>query len=161
MWVWLSWALFGSGLVFLLWKVYRPLVLAAPALPGVRAAVPGVITPPAWLYCEEGATLDVRAQWFPLRPGGKTVIGHRPRAATPEAAYVYLTADDILEEHVQVRFNEESRRYEAEPLGHGKVFHNNEEIAAGIRTPLAEGDTLDLGRISRFRFTLAGPDEPA
>jgi hypothetical protein len=158
MWIWLSWALFGSGLVFLLWKVYRPLVLAAPALPELPAT-PSVSTPPAWLYCEEGAQLDVRARWFPLRSGGKTVIGHRPRAGTSEVAYVYLTADDILEEHVQVRFNEQTKRYEAEPLGRGAVFHNNEEVAAGIRTPLAEGDTLDLGRISRFRFTLSGPDE--
>lgn len=158
MWVWLSWALFGSGLVFIVWKVYRPLVLVATALPETPAA-PSASTPAAWLYCEEGAALDVRAQWFALRSGGKTVIGHRPKAATPEAAYVYLTADDILEEHAQVRFNEATQRYEAEPLGHAPVFHNNEEIAAGIRTPLAEGDTLDLGRISRFRFTLSGPDE--
>lgn len=158
MWIWLSWALFGSGLVFLVWKVYRPLVTAAPALPG-PTPLPESQSPPGWLYCEEGASLDVRAQWFPLRSGGQTVIGHRPRASTPETAYVYLTADDILEEHLQVRFNQDTKRYEAEPLGRGLVFHNNEEVAAGIRTPLAEGDTLDLGKISRFRFTLAGPDE--
>lgn len=157
-WMWLAWAVFGSGLVLLLWRVYLPRVLAAPDL--VEAPSPAdPSVRPAWLYCEEGTALDRRAQWFPLRPVGRNIIGRLPRASTPEFAYLYLTADDLLEDHVQVRYNPEVRRFEVETLGAGAVLHNNERVPPGQAAALAEGDTLDLGRISRFRFTLVGPED--
>ena len=34
--------------------------------------------------------MDRRAEWFPLRPGGRTVIGRRPRAATEDTLYIFL-----------------------------------------------------------------------
>ncbi|HTE17502.1 MAG TPA: FHA domain-containing protein [Armatimonadota bacterium] len=151
--LWLAWALFGSFMGWLLWNRYLPAVLQAPALPkeAPKAA-------PAWLFCEEGTTLDKRVRWFALRPGGRTVVGARPRSATTDTTFVYLTAEDIQEDHVQLVFNPASARYEVEPLGTGAVLHNNEPLSPGTRADLADGDTLDLGRISRFRFTLTGPE---
>jgi hypothetical protein len=152
--LWLAWAVFGTFLGGLLWKRYRPEVLRGPALPREtpRAA-------PAWLFCEDGAPLDRRVRWFELRPGGRTIAGRRPRASTEETHYLYLTADDIQEEHALIAGNPESGRYEAEALGAGIVLHNNEPLPPGERAELADGDTLDLGRVSRFRFTLTGPEE--
>jgi hypothetical protein len=151
--LWLAWASFGSYMVWVLWKRYLPVVIQAPPPPKEP-----VTALPAWLFCEEGAPLDQRVQWFPLRAGGTTVIGARPRAATPETAYLYLTADDIQEDHARVLFNAESGRYEVEPVGTAPVLHNNEPLGGGQKGELADGDTLDLGRISRFRFTLTGPE---
>jgi hypothetical protein len=151
--LWLAWACFGSFLVWLMWTRYRPAALQAP--PPVKELPRAV---PAWLFCEEGTALDRRVQWFPLRPGGRTVIGARPRAATDEAAYLYLTAEDIREDHAAVTFDG-GGRYRVESLGDGLVLHNNDPIAPGAPAELADGDTLDLGRISRFRFTLSGPEE--
>ena len=151
--LWLAWALFGSFLAALLWKKYLPAVLQAPPLPKEAPKAP-----PAWLFCEDGTTLDKRVQWFGVRPGGRTVVGARPRAAVDNTTFVYLTADDIQEDHALVAFNPASGRYEVEALGTGPVLHNNEPLPAGEKTELTDGDTLDLGRISRFRFTLTGPE---
>jgi hypothetical protein len=152
--LWLAWACFGSFLTWLVWARYRPAALQAPPVP---KEVPRAV--PAWLLCEEGTALDRRVQWFPLRPGGRTVVGARPRAATDEAAYLYLTAEDIREDHAVVTFDGATGRYRAESLSDGLVLHNNDPITPGAAVELADGDTLDLGRISRFRFTLSGPEE--
>jgi hypothetical protein len=151
--LWLAWAAFGSFLVWLVWTRYRPAVLQAPALPKEtpRAA-------PAWLFCEDGTALDKRVQWFPLRPGGRTVVGARPRAATEDTSYLYVTADDIREDHAVISYHAEKGRYLVEAVSEGIVLHNNEAVPAGERPELTDGDTLDLGRISRFRFTLTGPE---
>ena len=153
--LWLAWALFGTFLAWLLWRRYLPLVLAAP--PIVKELTPA---PSAWLYCEDGAPLDRRVQWFPLRQGGHTVIGARPRSSTPETEYVYLTADDIQEDHARIRFEPDAGRYRVEPMSQGPVLHNNDPLPAGTAAELSDGDTLDLGRLTRFRFTLTGPEEP-
>jgi len=151
--LWLAWALFGSFLVWLIWKRYLPAVLEAPAPP---KELP--VAQPAWLFCEDGTALDRRVQWFGLRPGGRTVVGARPRAATGDTSFVYLTADDIREDHAAVLFNPATGRYEVETLSDGTVLHNNDPLPLGEKAELADGDTLDLGRISRFRFTLTGPE---
>ncbi|HEU4751457.1 MAG TPA: hypothetical protein VFU47_00015 [Armatimonadota bacterium] len=152
--LWLAWALFGSFLVWLVWKRFLPAVLKGPALPKEEPKAA-----PAWLFCEDGTALDKRVQWFSLRPGGRTVVGARPRSATPETAYVYLTADDLQEDHVLVAYDPAKRRYTAEPQGTAVVLHNNEPLPPGEKAELVDGDTLDLGRISRFRFTQTGPEE--
>jgi hypothetical protein len=152
--LWLAWFCFGTFLVWLLWTRYRPLVLQVPELPK-EAARPF----PAWLFCEEGTTMDRRVQWFALRPGGVTVVGARPRANTAEREFVYLTADDIEEDHLLIRFDPESRRYAAETCGRALALHNNDPLAINAVAELADGDTLDLGRLSRFRFTLSGPED--
>lgn len=151
--LWLAWTLFAVVLGGLLWRRYLPAVLQAPALPkeAPKAA-------PAWLFCEEGTSLDKRVQWFNLRTGGNTVVGSRPRTAREETSFVYLTAEDIQEDHARLAYVPESGRYQVEALGTGQVLHNNEPLAPGQPAELADGDTLDLGRISRFRFTLTGPE---
>jgi hypothetical protein len=151
--LWLAWFCFGTYLVWLVWTRYRPAVLRAPAPP---VDEPRAL--PAWLYCEDGTALDRRVEWFPLNNNGRTVIGARPRATTSDTAYLYLTADDIQEDHAVISFDSGSGRYVAEPVAAGKVLHNNEPVAPGQRTELVDGDTLDLGRISRFRFTVTGPE---
>src|SRR5438552_2061246 len=98
--LWLAWTAFGGAFLWLLWFRYLPAVRQAPPPP--REPEPAV---PAWLYCEDGAALDRRVRWFELRPGGRTVVGARPRAATPEASFIYLTAEDIRENHVRVEFD--------------------------------------------------------
>jgi len=153
--LWLAWTSFGGFFAWLLWTRYLPAVREAPPPPKEIAAAPA-----AWLFCEEGTALDRRVQWFALRPGGETVIGGRPRAATTETSFVYLSAEDVREDHLSIRFNPEAGRYEAESLGPGAVLHNNEPLPPAERTQLADGDTIDLGRISRFRFTLTGPEAP-
>lgn len=159
---WLAWAGFGLFLVWLVWTRYRPDVLSSPDSSAPSSApIPvtkGVAAPPAWLYCEDGAKLDLRVRWFPVRTGGRTVIGRRPRAATDVEQFLYLTADDLLEDHAVVQYQPESGRYLVEALPGGAVLHNNEPLATGDAAELADGDTLDLGRLSRFRFTLSGPE---
>lgn len=159
---WLAWAGFGLFLAWLVWTRYRPEVLSntdgpsAAAMPLKVAKVNSA--PPAWLYCEDGASLDLRVRWFPLRTGGRTVIGRRPRAATEAEQFLYLTADDLLEDHAVVQFLPETGRYTVEAIADAGVLHNNEVLAPGTPAGLADGDTLDLGRLSRFRFTLSGPE---
>jgi hypothetical protein len=159
--LWLAWACFGTYLVWVVWTRIRPAVLEADALPAPveeEAELPAV---PAWLFCEDGTTLDERVRWFALRPGGTTIIGSRPRAATEDTLFVYLTADDIQEDHARITAEPQTGRYQVEALGRGAVHHNNEPLEPGTPGPLADGDTLDLGRITRFRFTLTGPEEAA
>ncbi len=151
--IWLVWTGFGGYLLWLAWTRYRPAVLQAPPLP--REAPRAI---PAWLFCEDGPALDRRVQWFPLRPGGRTVAGRRPRADTEETHFLYLTADDLAEDHVLIACSPQSGRYTVEALS-GAVHHNNEPLAPGQPAELADGDTLDLGSLSRFRFTLTGPEE--
>lgn len=157
--LWLAWAAFGTFLVLLLWKRYLPLIRQPSALPAhLEPAEARPAAPEAWLYCEEGTPLDQRVRWFAVRPGGRTVVGARPRSNTPETEYVYLTAEDIAEDHVLIRFDAAAGRYVVETLDSGLVLHNNEPLGAGAAADLADGDTLDLGRISRFRFTYTGPE---
>ncbi|MFN3651373.1 MAG: FHA domain-containing protein [Armatimonadota bacterium] len=157
--LWVAWAAFGAYIVWLLWKRYLPAVLQAPPeLPAVEAKTAGPAAAPAWLFCEDGSALDRKVQWFPLRPGGRTVVGSLPRSATADTSYLYLTADDIAQDHLLLRYNAELGRYEAEPLGEGTVLHNNEPLERGRRAELTDGDTLDLGQLSRFRYTLRGPE---
>ena len=151
--LWLAWAGFGTLFGWVLWQKYAPLVIETPPIPKEPARAE-----PAWLFCEDGTALDRRVKWFGLNPGGRTVIGSRPRAATEDTAYIYLTADDIQEDHAVVRFDPATGRYEVQCPDGGLVLHNNERLEAGERAGLADGDTLDLGRISRFRFTLTGPE---
>jgi len=40
------------------------------------------------------------------------------------------------------------------------VLHNNEPLAPGETAELVDGDTLEFGQVSRFRFTLTGPEAP-
>lgn len=153
--LWLAWALFGSFLVWLVGKRYLPEVLKAPPIELVSETAPA---PSAWLFCEEGTALDRRVQWFAIRPGGRTVVGARPRAATDDTHFVYLTADDIQEDHAIVTFEARTGRYRVEAVGTALVLHNNDPLDPGAPADLADGDTLDLGRTSRFRFTLTGPE---
>jgi hypothetical protein len=157
--LWLAWACFGSYLAWFVWARIRPAVLRAD-LPALPVDEEERTVDPAWLFCEDGTALDQRVRWFALRPGGTTVIGARPRTATEQVLFVYLTADDIQEDHARVTVDPRSSRYQVEALGRGVVLHNNDPIEAGTPHQLADGDTLDLGRITRFRFTLTGPEEP-
>ncbi len=165
--LWLAWFAFGTGLVYVLWKRYLPAVLQplperadAPGAEALESGAPAAPpAPAAWLYCEEGTVLDRKAEWFALRPGGQTVIGRRPRAATSETLFIFLNAEDIREDHVRVTFDPAEQRYRVEALPQALVLHNNEKLEPGERVRLSDGDTLDLGRISRFRFTLTGPEE--
>jgi hypothetical protein len=153
--LWLAWFCFGGYFCWLVWTRYRPAVLQAPPPPREQPRAE-----PAWLFCEEGTALDRRVRWFPLRPGGKTVVGARPRSATEEAQFIYLTAEDIREDHAVIDFDPETGRYHVQPVSDGLLLHNNEAVSPGERPELADGDTLDLGSISRFRFTLTGPETP-
>jgi hypothetical protein len=162
--LWLVWALFAAAVVFVVGARYVRAVLAdpaprAPGEPSSRLAAAAVSGPP-WLFCEDGAPVDKRAQWFRLRAGGATVVGNRPRAATNDAAYVYLTAHDLREQQVAIRYDRGQRRYLLEHKD-GKVLHNNESLPIGASVPLTDGDTIDLGDVTRLRFTLSGPPEEA
>jgi hypothetical protein len=154
--LWLAWALFGSYLVLLLWRRYLPLLREAPAEDPAPEPEPALSAPPAWLFCEEGTALDRRVRWFPLARRGQTVVGAKPRAAAGETEFVYLTAEDIREDHAVVGYDPALARYVLRAVDGGLVLHNNEPLAGPAE--LADGDTLDLGRLSRFRFTLTGPE---
>jgi hypothetical protein len=156
--LWLAWALFGTFFVLLLWKKYLPAVRQMPdpvALPATEAAKKA---PPCWLFCEDGTSWDRRVQWFALRPGGRSVVGARPRKDTPESSFLYLTAEDVREDHAVISYDAQGSRYRVEACGGARVLHNNEPLEAGHAEDLADGDTLDLGHLSRFRFTLTGPE---
>ncbi len=151
--LWLCWALFGSYLVWVLLRIYLPNLRTVPEpMPQVKPP------PPAWLFCLEGPALDRRVQWFPLRAGGQTVLGRLPRSDTPATAFVYLTAEDIAADHARLTFDPASGRYRVERLAAGPVLHNDETVPTGSSVELTDGDTLDLGRLSRFRFSLSGPE---
>ena len=154
--LWLAWAAFGT--VFAL--VTARLVRTAVTLPEAEAE-PAKDPGQPWLYCEEGAPLDLEARWFRVRPGGTTVLGSRPRSATADTNYIYLSAHDVAEDHTLIAYDAASGRYRLRAPTGALVRHNNEELAAGVEALLTDGDTLDVGQISRFRFTLTGPPEEA
>jgi hypothetical protein len=152
--VWAVWALFAGALVWLLGTRYLRAVLAGPP---TRGAVPEPAASP-WLFCEDGSTLDRRAAWFRVRAGGTTVVSNRPRAASGSVGGIYLTAHDVGEQHLTIRYDPPRRRYLLE-VGDGKVLHNNEALPRGASAPLTDGDTIDLGELTRLRFTFTGPPE--
>jgi hypothetical protein len=152
--LWVVWALFAAALVWLLCTRYLRAVLAGPP---ARAASPAAVGSP-WLFCEDGSSLDRRAAWFRVRAGGTTVVGNRPRAATGGLGTIYLTAHDVGEQHLTIRYDPVRRRYLLE-AGDGKVMHNNEPLPKGASAPLTDGDTIDLGDLTRLRFTFTGPPE--
>lgn len=163
--LWLAWAAFGSCAAWLVLRRLLPAALRggapgalAPAPPPPGRARGAAVARPAWLYCEEGTTLERRVAWFPLRQGGHTVLGRRPRPPSPEALYVYLSAEDLRPEHAIIRFDPQLNRYVLENPGDALVVHNNEPLPPDACAPLADGDTLELGRLSRFRFTHTGPE---
>jgi hypothetical protein len=154
--LWVTTAAFGSFLGWVLWKKYLPLVRTPlEHHPQPQAAA----IPPAWLFCEEGSRIDRRVQWFPLRAGGRTVIGGQPRAETPDTLFVYLAADDIEHDHAVIAFDPEPGRYLVSAAGRAVVLHNNEVLPPGEQARLSDGDTLDFGQLSRFRFLLSGPND--
>jgi hypothetical protein len=110
----------------------------------------------AWLYCEEGAPLDQQAAWFRVRPGGTTVLGNTPRASVGDTSFIYLSAHDVSDRQVTIRWDAVSGRYLLEK-GDGVVQHNNEPVPEGAAVPLTDGDTLELGEVTRLRFTYTAP----
>ena len=158
--LWLAWALFAACLVFVAWKKYLPAMRQAPEPPPASAAEEAAQAPACWLFCEDGTAWDRKVQWFPLRVGGRSVVGAKPRKDTSDTSYLYLTADDVREDHALITYDSAKRRYRAEALGDASVLHNNEPLASGQPVEMSDGDTLDLGRLSRFRFTLTGPETP-
>lgn len=156
--LWLASFLFGTALVAVLWSRYLPALRADSA--GPRPSVTEAAPPPAaWLLCEEGSALDRRVRWFPLRQGGRTVLGSRPRQPEGETEYLYLAADDAREDHLTVGWDRTAGRYCVERTGEGAVERNNQALEPGERAPLEDGDTLQVGRLTRFRFTLTGPGD--
>jgi hypothetical protein len=164
--LWLVWALFAAAVVFVVGARYVRAILTdsvARAASETSSRIAGRLPAPAasgtpWLFCEDGAPIDKRAQWFGLRAGGATVIGNRPRAATSETAYVYLTAHDLREQQIAIRYDRSQRRYLLEHKD-GKVLHNNEPVPVGATAALTDGDTIDLGDVTRLRFTFSGPPQ--
>jgi hypothetical protein len=152
--LWLAWALFAAALVYVVGFRYLREVRASGGLR--RADSPRPSAP--WLYCEDGSPVDKRAAWFALRGGGMTVIGHQPRPSTERAAYIYLTAHDLEPEQATIRYDRAQRRYLLESMN-GKVRHNNDALATGSAALLTDGDTVDLGDVTRLRFTFTGPPE--
>jgi len=152
--IWAAWALFAAALVWLLYSRYLRAVLAGPS---PAAAAPEAVGSP-WLFCEDGSNLDRRAAWFRVRPGGTTVVGNQPRAASGTQSAIYLTAHDVGERHLTIRYDPARRRYLLE-AGDGKVRHNNEPLPSGASALLTDGDTIDLGDLTRLRFTFSGPPE--
>lgn len=153
--LWLTGAAFAIGLMSLVVTRYvRPIFTqrvsgsaGAPRARGVEGA---------WLYCEEGAPLDKRAGWFRVRPGGATVLGNTPRASASDTAFVYLSAHDLHDRQVTIRWDAGARRYILQK-GEGLVRHNNETVADGTTLPLTDGDTIELGEVTRMRFTYTNP----
>jgi hypothetical protein len=162
--LWLVWAAFGTVLMVLVVTRYvRPIFSEG----GSRSAVGG--TAPAggpagpegaWLFCEDGAPLDQRAAWFRVRSGGATVLGNTPRGPVGDTTFVYLSAHDIRDRQVTIRWDTGRRRYVLEK-GEGIVRHNNELVPDGAALPLTDGDTIELGEITRMRFTYTGPPPEA
>lgn len=150
--LWAVWALFGTLVIVVAGKMLHAAV-TTPGPERVEAVDPGQ----PWLYCEEGAPLDLEARWFRVRPGEKTVLGGRPRSATADTSYVYLAAHDVAEDHALIRFDPEQGRYRMGAPTGASIQHNNEPVTDGEEVSLTDGDVLQLGAQSRFRFTLTGP----
>ncbi|MBI3910381.1 MAG: hypothetical protein HY320_05540 [Armatimonadetes bacterium] len=154
--IWLAGAAFAGAAVAMALALFH----AARQVPHAfvaKTGAAGVEPPLAWLYCEEGAPLERRAAWFPLRPGGRTVFGNRPRAPTGDTQFYYLSAYDIARDHLAVFWSPEAGRYSALAGVGGGVRHNNEALPAGALAHLTDGDLLDVGEMTRFRFSLTGP----
>jgi len=156
--IWLAWFLFAASLVFVVVKKYVPAALAVrPA--GARALSEGGGPEAApWLFCEDGTALDKRARWFRVAPRGITLVGNRPHSSSGDTVYVYLTAHDIKERQMAIRYDPGMRRYVLQ-RGEGRLLHNNDVVADDQPIVLTDGDTLDLGASTRLRFTFAGPPE--
>lgn len=152
--LWAAWAAFALVVVLATAAIVR----AAASTP--LAVRPAAIDPGApWLYCEEGEPLDRETQWFRVRPGGKTVLGSLPRSATADTTFIYLNAHDVARDNALIGFDPERGRYRLEAPAGATVRHNNEDVLAGAEIYLTDGDTLEIGRLSRFRFTMTGPSE--
>jgi hypothetical protein len=153
--LWLTGAAFATALMVLVVTRYvRPIFserLSAPAEPAATHGPDG-----AWLYCEDGTPLDKRAEWFRVRPGGITVLGNTPRGPTGDTAFIYLSAHDLHDRQVTIRWDARARRYLLEK-GEGAVRHNNETVPDGAALPLTDGDTIELGEVTRMRFTYTSP----
>jgi hypothetical protein len=156
--IWLAWFLFAASLVFVVVKKYVPAALAVrPG--GVRVLSDGGRPEAApWLFCEDGTALDKRARWFRVAPRGTTLVGNRPQSSSNETVHVYLTAHDIKERQLAIRYDHGLRRYVLQ-RGEGRLLHNNEAVMSDQPIVLTDGDTLDLGESTRLRFTFAGPPE--
>src|SRR5438128_4832389 len=158
--IWIVWLLFAASVVYVIVRRYLPAALAVRAgaarLLGEGAAPAG--TP--WLFCEDGTALDKRARWFRVSPQGTTIVGNRPHSARGDTVYVYLTAHDIKERQLSIRYDRGQRRYVLQ-RGEGRLLHNNEPIADDAPVVLTDGDTLELGATTRLRFTFSGPPEAA
>jgi hypothetical protein len=122
-----------------------------------RAAMGPASPDGAWLYCEDGAPLDRRAAWFRVRPAGATVLGNTPRGPVGDTTYVYLSAHDVRDRQVTIRWDPAQRRYVLQK-GDGPVRHNNEPVPDDATLPLTDGDTIELGEITRMRLTYTGPE---
>ncbi len=162
--LWLVWAAFGVALMAVVVIRYlRPIFTERlPRLGEGMGRVGGSRAGPdgAWLFCEDGAPLDKRAAWFRVRPGGATVLGNTPRGPAGDTAFVYLSAHDVRDRQVTIRWDAGLRRYVLQK-GDGVVRHNNEPVADGAALALTDGDTIDLGEMTRMRFTYTGPPAPA
>src|SRR3954452_6741871 len=150
--LWLVWAAFGTVLMVLVVTRYvRPIFTEgwSRSGDGLVAQVAAERAPPdgAWLFCEDGAPLDKRAAWFRVRPGGAVVLGNTPRAPAGDTAFIYLSAHDIGNQQVTIRWDASLRRYVLQK-GEGVVRHNNEPVPEGATLPLTDGDTLELGEIT-------------
>jgi hypothetical protein len=163
--LWLVWAIFGTVLMVLVVIRYvRPIFTEGWSRGGeglvARGAGGGAGPDGAWLYCEDGAPLDKRAAWFRVRAGGATVLGNTPRGPVDDTSFVYLSAHDIRDRQVTIRWDSRLRRYLLQK-GEGIVRHNNEPVSDGAALPLTDGDTIELGDVTRMRFTYTGPPREA
>jgi hypothetical protein len=158
--LWLVWAAFGTVLMVLVVTRYVRPIFSEGWSRGTEAAAPSRSGPAgpdgAWLFCEDGAPLDRRAAWFRVRSGGATVLGNTPRGPVGDTTFVYLSAHDIQDRQVTIRWDSGRRRYVLEK-GEGVVRHNNELVPDGATQPLTDGDTIELGEMTRMRFTYTGP----
>jgi hypothetical protein len=153
--LWLTGAAFASGLMFLVVTRYlRPIFTERLDRPVEVSAFQG--PEGAWLYCEDGTPLDKRAEWFRIRSGGTTVLGNTPRGSAGDTAFVYLSAHDLHDRQVTIRWDGRQRRYVLQK-GEGVVRHNNETVPDGASLPLTDGDTIELGEVTRMRFTYTSP----
>src|SRR5262245_47725176 len=104
--LWAAWAAFGLVMLLVTFRFVQAAV-RTPMPQRAEAPDPGQ----AWLYCEEGAPLDLEVRWFRVRPGGRTVLGSRPRSATADTSYLFLNAHDITEDNAVIRYDEATGRY--------------------------------------------------
>jgi hypothetical protein len=153
--LWLTGAAFATALMALVTTRYvRPIFTERLSRTGDEHGGRG--PEGAWLYCEDGAPLDKRAGWFRVRPGGATVLGNTPRAPVSDTLFVYLSAHDLHDRQVTIRWEAGLRRYVLQK-GEGEVRHNNEAVPDGAALPLTDGDTIELGEMTRMRFTYTSP----